>query len=456
MGLRNWARGLRRVGLGLIAMVIVATGSVAVAEGSSSTGAASSTTKKIAPGVFYTKTRDPSGPYRIFVLSIKTNKPSTLDTVLATDRLPGHETTSSMAARSGALAAINGDYATFTGRPVYAFARDGWLDQTPTSWGRNFSMTRDETGSFIGHPTTDGFMFDPATGLTYIINRVNEGPPGFNHVAMYTPAGGSEEKPPPDACSARFYPIESPQFRAVEPGVEALHYVDEVLCSAAPMPRQGGIVVSAPATGGQAAVISSLVVGQQMVLGWTLGWTGVFDTIGGNPTLIENGAIQTSNVTGSTPFHGRNPRTGVGTTPDGRVLLVAVDGRQPGYSVGMSLLRFAQLFQSLGATWALNLDGGGSTTFVVNGVIKNRPSDGSERPVSSALVLLPGPDPGELPSPKTPAVTPKLVWRKIAQDPGSTGGLASWLASEGRPLPASLEAAARAFDKTATNKSDTD
>jgi hypothetical protein len=446
MGVHTRASGLRRGALALIAVALAAAASGAVAGVSKGAKAASSVTKKIAPGVFYTKTRDPSGPYRIFVLSIKTIKPSTLDTVLATDRLPGFEKTTSMAARSGALAAINGDYATFSGRPVFAFARDGFLDQTPMKFGRNFSMTSDETASFIGHPMTDAFMYDPATGLTYDINRVNEGEPGFNHMAMYTPAGGSEEKPPANACSARMYPLESPRFRVGQPGVEALHYVDEVLCSTAPMPRNGGVVISAPSTGGQATVISSLVVGQQVSLGWSLGWTGVLDTIGGNPTLIENGIIQTTSVTGSTPFHGPNPRTGVGTTPDGKVLLVAVDGRQPGYSVGMSLLRFAQLFEDLGATWALNLDGGGSTTFVVNGVIKNRPSDGSERSVSSALVLLPGPDPGEIPSTAARPVDPRSVWQRIVTDPGSTGGLASWLASKGRRLPADLVEAARVFN----------
>jgi hypothetical protein len=309
---------------------------------------------------------------------------------------------------------------------------------------RNFSMSSDETTSYIGHPATSAFMFDPATGITYDINRVNEGVPALNRIAMYTPSGGSLEKPPANACSARLFPVEAPRFRAVEPGVEALHYVDEVLCSTLPMARNGGVVVSAPSIGGKATAISSLVVGQQLTLGWSLGWAGVLDSIGGNPTLVENGII-TPDVVGTTPFHGPNPRTGVGTTADGRVLWVAVDGRRRGYSIGMSLQRFAELFVDLGAIWALNLDGGGSTTFVVEGDIKNRPSDGSERPVSSALVLLRGVDPGELPSFDGPSAAAKSVWTRTSSDPASTGGLASWLAAEGRELSPELERAARAF-----------
>jgi exopolysaccharide biosynthesis protein len=79
----------------------------------------------------------------------------------------------------------------------------------------------------------------------------------------------------------------------------------------------------------------------------------------------------------------------VGWRADGTLLLVAVDGRQPGYSVGMSLPEMRALFRELGAVEALNLDGGGSTALVVRGRAVNRPSDaGGERPVANALVLL--------------------------------------------------------------------
>jgi exopolysaccharide biosynthesis protein len=59
---------------------------------------------------------------------------------------------------------------------------------------------------------------------------------------------------------------------------------------------------------------------------------------------VRNGRVLAGNVDGTTPFHRRNPRTGVGATADGRLLLVTVDGRQPGHSVGLSLRGFAELF----------------------------------------------------------------------------------------------------------------
>jgi Phosphodiester glycosidase len=437
----------RRVIHALTGLLVLCVSIVVLAPGSAAVRSRAdwARSREIAPGVVFTKIKDSKGPWRIFILSIETEQVSTLDTVLANDRLPGVERTSSMAARSGAIAAINGDYATSSGRPVYSFAHDGFLDQSPASWGRNFSVDTSETLAYIGHPLVSAWALDSVTGLVYSIERVNQGAPAFDEVAMYSAVGGSEERPPQNACSVRLFPVESPRRRTSDPGVDAVHYVDKVKCTTSRMQRRGGIVLATPLTGSRTAEISSLVVGQQMTLSWTLGWDGVFDTIGGNPVLVRNGNINYKDVRGDTPFHRRNPRTAVGTTADGRVLFVAVDGRQPGYSVGMSLERLAELLVERGAVWALNLDGGGSTTFVVEGDIKNRPSDGPERPVSSSLVLLPGPDSGEIPSAAAPDAAASAPWGRIAGDPGSTGGLAAYVRSESGRVPAVLRPALREF-----------
>jgi exopolysaccharide biosynthesis protein len=75
-----------------------------------------------------------------------------------------------------------------------------------------------------------------------------------------------------------------------------------------------------------------------------------------------------------------------------KVWLVTVDGRQPKYSVGTNNDEFAQFLLDLGARNALNLDGGGSTTFVIRKdgqpLIVNRPSDGRERAVANALLVI--------------------------------------------------------------------
>jgi len=78
-----------------------------------------------------------------------------------------------------------------------------------------------------------------------------------------------------------------------------------------------------------------------------------------------------------------------GVTGQGHLLLVTVDGRQPGYSVGLSFAEESAVMASLGARDALNLDGGGSTTMVGSGgTVVGRPSDTTgERPVGDAVLL---------------------------------------------------------------------
>ena len=86
----------------------------------------------------------------------------------------------------------------------------------------------------------------------------------------------------------------------------------------------------------------------------------------------------------------RHPRTAAGVTVDGHTLiLLAVDGRQPGHSVGVTLPELAGLMIELGANDAVNLDGGGSTSFYLRRadgtVVTNQPSAGQWRPVANHL-----------------------------------------------------------------------
>lgn len=101
----------------------------------------------------------------------------------------------------------------------------------------------------------------------------------------------------------------------------------------------------------------------------------------------------------------RASRTAVGIKPDGSVVLFMVDGRQSPYSAGMTMAELAAAMEELGCERAINLDGGGSSTFatqregdVVSEVDPNgksagltlrcRPSDGYERRVSNTLMVL--------------------------------------------------------------------
>lgn len=100
----------------------------------------------------------------------------------------------------------------------------------------------------------------------------------------------------------------------------------------------------------------------------------------------------------------RHPRTAVGVTADGRTLIIlAIDGRQPAYSVGVTLPELADLMIELGAHNALNLDGGGSTSFYLHRadgtIVSNHPSDGHWRPVANHLGVWIDPPPSPPPAP---------------------------------------------------------
>ncbi len=112
--------------------------------------------------------------------------------------------------------------------------------------------------------------------------------------------------------------------------------------------------------------------------------------------LVEHGS--TAGATALPRPLERHPRTAAGLTADGRtLLLVVIDGRQPGWSIGLTLPELADLMIQFGAESAVNLDGGGSSSFIFappgGPQVTNRPSDGRWRPVGSSLGVFVKPGP---------------------------------------------------------------
>ncbi len=128
-------------------------------------------------------------------------------------------------------------------------------------------------------------------------------------------------------------------------------------------------------------------------------WNQVQHAIGGRLRLLKNGKInqvlvdmhnkEKKHVPGK-----RNqvlnlshePRTALGYNAD-KLFLVVADGRQPKYSTGLTLYELADILIDLGATEAINLDGGSSSTFVVNDKVINKPSGNREREVLNAVLI---------------------------------------------------------------------
>jgi hypothetical protein len=413
-----------RILASLWALLLVAGAAAVSSPGAEARSRYRIATARVYQGVVMQRIYDRQGPNRIKVLRIDPQGTPVLDVALANNMLPGHETTSSMAKRHGAIAAINGDFTLRpidegAGRPVNTFAEDGSLKVSPLIWGRNFSISRDEQTISIRHNNLLAWLTQADSGESWNLSAVNPVHPDPDGFSAWTRAGSRAFSPPRDSCAARLLPNGTTSWTSTMDGLTQDFYVHKVVCRGEPLSRRGGVVITAPWGSANGALMqASLIEGETVTYGWSLRRFGIMDTIGGNPTLLEHGQYSIGECT-SRYFCGRNPRTGVGVTADGTILMVTVDGRQPGYSRGMTLREFADLFRFLGATDALNLDGGGSTTMVINDRIVNRPSGGYERPVGSALLVLGEPDSGELePAPySTPTPTPTLPVPTVTPSP---------------------------------------
>ncbi|HVE73716.1 MAG TPA: phosphodiester glycosidase family protein [Mycobacteriales bacterium] len=442
-------------------------------------------TPDLAAGLSHRVYRDTAGPVTAHVATLDLRAPSSPDTVLAQNRLPGLEPTSAMARRSGAVLAINGDYFQSTGRPVHAFAADGHLVQTPQLLGRAVGFDATGTQVQMGFPdvSTSVIASSSGTASTHLVPRFNSGVPQGHEIAAFTAAGGSLETPPHEGCYAGLNPAGSRVVRNDGVLQSPLQISGQRCGGPAPAVPAPTTILAGNGDHDGGAWLRGLTPGQPAELLSLLGFPGTVDLLGGNPLLIAEGTIQSQDVDQSGPFFDRNPRTAVGVTSAGELLLVVVDGRQPGYSVGMTLRELADFMAGLGAVNAINLDGGGSSTMWLNGIVANRVSDGRERAVGSSLVVLPGADSGErditiAPPPATqnqsqgqqvppaqqrlsrspagateePLVSPVRGaapvpgWLDAARDPASVGGLADAMRRQGRSLGADLQRADAAYD----------
>ncbi len=152
------------------------------------------------------------------------------------------------------------------------------------------------------------------------------------------------------------------------------------------------------ARGSAISRVSSLKVGDSFVFSFEVGerygrqtdlWDRVTDAVGGHMPFVVDGVKY---ATGTTKGY---PSTIVGVKNDGDVVIIANDGRQSGFSLGLDFNDYASLTDELDINTGFILDGGGSTDMVVldgnEYKVVNRPSDGHERRVINSLILSVGP-----------------------------------------------------------------
>ncbi|MDX6539161.1 MAG: hypothetical protein QOI71_771, partial [Gaiellales bacterium] len=252
---------------------------------------------------------------------------------------------------------INGDLFNWTdGHPTGVFMSGGVLVHPPLS-GRS-SIGIDAAG-LLHVDRVKFFGTWKGTGQRRPLNGFNEAP-ASGQAILYTPAYGAKAPAVPGVAEVVLQP-----FQAAVPNVDLAANVTAVGAGGGEaIPPDGAVLM---ATGAIAAKLQAEApVGTALTVRLILqpAWTGVVSALGGGPVLVRDAKPVFRSLEDFTndQVTQRDPRAGVGQLADGRVILVAVDGRQPGYSVGLTSFELAQSLQRLGAVTGSAVDSGGSVS----------------------------------------------------------------------------------------------
>ncbi|MBO4954272.1 MAG: phosphodiester glycosidase family protein, partial [Clostridia bacterium] len=341
------------------------------------------TQETVAQGITYTKwmRMQESGISQIHIIDADLNNDTvTFRPMAAPKGMSYLSNVLNMAKTYGAVAAVNTDFfswnQTETGRAhaMNLQITDGDVRSSSGIDGGYASLVQTEEGELLMDYFKTEITVTAPTGNSdsvYLINQYNP----MDRILMYTPAWGE---------FSRGSQNNGVEMIVVDGKVSGFRMNQDPVA----IPKNGYILTTSMEC--NYFLNSNFMIGDEVQLDITLtpDTDKIRHAISGGSMLVKDGerAEFTHNITG------KHPRTGIGFTEDGHLLLVTVDGRQTGAS-GMSQEELADLFIELGATFAMNCDGGGSTTMVTRPegsfdlALRNAPSGGSMRAVSAAVGL---------------------------------------------------------------------
>jgi endonuclease/exonuclease/phosphatase family metal-dependent hydrolase len=361
-------------------------------------------TRVVAPGVMHKRVVVNKGPWRINVLEVDLRHPGiSVHGMKAKDSFVGRETVRSMADRYAGpgkvIGAVNADFFNVkTGESENNVVIEGSLLKGVTvsdSPYDKFNTLHSELGiDWNNHPSIERFGLRGKIvqgDHSVVLDGLNFRPTFKSYVTLYTTAVGDSSPPDTLHQDVAYLPLKlisrkgnTLTFRAdgsVKDGSRASVATGGLLVAAGAerdelraMVRRGGVIHVTTALAPYHGNLRTVV--------------------GGWPRIVRDGrsvAEYSDIVEGTAPGFSahRHPRTAVGISRDNSTLyLMTVDGRRESDG-GMTLPELAQVMIDLGSYEAMNFDGGGSTTMVVEGKVVNRPSDAAgERPVGSALLVV--------------------------------------------------------------------
>ena len=307
-------------------------------------------------------------PVKLNIVEINTkiNNNLMLKPVMADDVLNKRVPIKYIAQKENAIAAINGSYfKPQTGVPLGTMMVDGDLLTGPIYNRVALGIKK------------DGFLMDrlelnaklTAGRKELIIDNINQPRMLSTYVIVYNRKWGQNAPPAPK------YGV----LFAIKDG-----QVVNISYGSIPIP-DGGYVISGPKS-----KLEPFYMEKNLKLTIKTGddsWDKVEHIISGGPYLVkENEIFVDVSAEKLTAISGRNPRTAIGYTLDGKFIMVTADGREE-TSIGMTLPELAYFMKSIGCYNAMNLDGGGSSVMYFNGMTVNNPSVRGGIPLSNALII---------------------------------------------------------------------
>ena len=352
--------------------------------------ALASTTQALMPGVTYTRQVQftSHGPVALNVLvGPRPGGLYALRTILAGGTLTGRARVTAMekaVSPTTTVAGVNGDLFNFNdGHPTGIVMADNVIKSPP--YRDRSSVGISSTGTLsVARVALYGFWQGLGSRRPVTVNRTPTG----DGTAVFTSAWGAKTPTLSGSVETVLEPFPPTTTGSLLAGTVTA----QATGGGTPIPADGAVLVShgSQAPKLQAETPPGTTVHVQLVL--TPDWptAGIGDAFGGGPVVVRKGKPVYAAGEDFLPSQiaPRDPRTGIGQRKNGQIVMVAVDGRRPGYSVGLTNFELAQAMVKLGVVSGSALDSGGSTAMAFDGKLLNRPSDpGGERSVKETIAL---------------------------------------------------------------------
>lgn len=364
-------------------------------------------TMTVGPNTVYKEIIETTEPWIIYVLESDVTDPDIIiETMKANDVKPTTEKLSSMVFRNQSelhqvVCAINGDYFDATTGTTNSQVIRGELIKE-----ENFSATNPIYWSTVGFDENNRPCINTnvlsmklfTKSNTIQIDEINMGR-GSQEVVLYNSYYGSSTG------------TDTNGVEYILASVDGEWFVNDTINCVVQSKNRNKTPLSSGSAVISASVLDSLLLTENLQAGDTvqllIHLSGQLprlkELVGGFPMIVKNGINYAldgyrEEGGGSTFATDRHPRTAVGFSADSsKLYFVVVDGRQD-FSVGMSLPELADFMIDQGVAYGINLDGGGSSEMIVRNNVVNSPSDGGERSVGNALMVISTASTGELSS----------------------------------------------------------